>query len=53
MGYEIRYTPRAKNQEFRSEYYEKRREYKKLIKSKKVKFMFDLSQDIADGTNIN
>ena len=48
-----RYGKNPGSQDLRSDYYKKRREYKKLVKSKKVEFIYDLSQDIAAGNNIN
>ena len=46
------YGKNPRNEDLRSEYYSQRREYKKLVKSKKAKFMFELSKDITDGNNI-
>ena len=37
----------------RLHYYRKRREHKKLLKTKKSKFIYELSQDIAEGKNIS
>ena len=48
-----RYGKNPGSQDLRSDYYKKRREYKKLVKSKEDKFIYDLSQDIAAGNNIN
>ena len=47
------YGKNSNNDELRSEYYQKRRDYKKLIKSKKSKFFYELSQDIAEDNNIS
>ena len=41
------------NEDVRNEYYSMRREYRKLVKQKKQKFIADLSQDIEAGRNIN
>ena len=47
------YGKNSNNDEFRTEYYQKRRDYKNLIKSKKSKFFYELSQDIAEENNIS
>ena len=44
-------TPADDN--LRLQYYSKRREHKKLLKAKKSNFIYELSQDIAEGKNIS
>jgi hypothetical protein len=41
------------NKNISNNYYTKKRDYKKLVRSKKDKYIAELSQDVEDGKNIN
>ena len=51
LAYSYGKTPT--DDELRLLYYGKKRDHKKLLKAKKSKFIYELSQDIAEGKNIS
>ena len=48
-----KYGRDPKNNEIRITYYSKKRDYKKLVKTKKKEFFDELSRDVEDNKNIN